>query len=206
MNYFIRATLLLCATLIISAQPARADEQTKTEEGYLYAPADCEFQVKLPSTPVHARRCSKDNPDECHAVTSFTKVFGLDATIDIRLTCNKAEKGMYDRYTGAVMKATLEGMAGKNKLDEYETHFRQSDDAKEAVLIGAGEQGNSNKIYMAQLWIGHDSIFTIEGELIGGPLKEADDMFAEILRSAMLKKDAAAKDKTSEKEDKEEKK
>lgn len=190
----LKNTALLLAIVTITATPSRADE-------YIYSPEICEFQVALPGEPQNAKRCKPDNPEDCSNITSFTHVFGLDATVDIRLTCNKAETDMYERYSGDVMRATLEGMVGKNKLGDYESHYNETDEAKQAVLIGSGDVGNNNKIYMAQLWIGKESVFTIEGELIGGPHEEADDMFADILRSVQLKTpDSAADDDTEEAE------
>lgn len=190
----LRYTALLLLFMTFAALPAMAadDTQTKTvtptaDGNYVFSPEGCEFQVTFPSEPHRVQRCDTDNPESCHTVTNFTHVFGLDATVDIRVTCNKAEPQMYERYSGDVMKTTLEAMVGKNKLDEYESHFNDTGKVKQAALIGAGTSGNSNKIYMAQLWIGQTSVFSIEGELIGGPFEAADNMFSDILKSATLK-------------------
>ena len=197
MMKLLKNTALLMAIVTITATPARAED-------YIYSPDICEFQVTLPGTPQNAKRCKPDNPEDCTNITSFTHVFGLDATVDIRLTCNKAEANMRERYSGDVMRATLEGMVGKNKLGDFESHYKEYENAKQAVLIGSGDAGNNNKIYMAQLWIGDKSVFTIEGELIGGPHEEADDMFADILRSAQLKTPAGETGDEDEDSDKEE--
>ena len=188
---------VLLLIMMFFASPALAED-------VIYSPDNCEFQVTLPSEPHKAQRCKPDAPEDCHAVTSFTHVFGLDATVDVRLTCNKAEDQMYERYSGDIMRATLEAMAGKNKLGEYESHYQEHDNAKQAVLIGSGASGNNNKIYMMQLWIGKTSVFTIEGELIGGPHEEADDMFADILKSARQKEntEAAESEEGDDEEDK----
>ncbi len=192
---------LLFTVMLIAAPAAMADE-------FVYAPDNCEFQITFPSEPHKAQRCDSEDPTNCHEVTNFTNVFGLDATVDIRVTCNKAEDKMYERYSGDVMKTTLEAIVGKNKLGDFESHYQETEHAKQAVLIGSGLSGNSNKIYMAQLWIGKTSVFTLEAELIGGPLEEADAMFAEILRSATLKEvkaEAAEEVESSDDADKENK-
>jgi hypothetical protein len=75
-------------------------------------------------------------------------------------------------------------MLGHNKLDDYRTGFQQFDNvAKQATIMGTGKTGKSGKLYIAQLWIGHQSVFTVEGELIGNQEDDADQMFAAILKS-----------------------
>ena len=88
---------------------------------------------------------------------------------------------MYESYSGDVMQAPLAAIMGENQLEDYQTGYQEFDVAKQAVLMGMGTTGSSDKIFIAQLWIGHKSVLTVEAELVGGPLEEADKMFSDIL-------------------------
>lgn len=149
---------------------------------YTYKAQDCEFLVNFPSEPAVAERC--ETPEKCYKLASFTKVFDMDATIDVSVTCNKAETDMFNRFSGEVMEKTLGAMTADKNVTEYETAFQQFGvDAKQAVLLGLGRGGNHEKIYTSQLWIGQKSVMMLEAELIGVPSQEVDDMFANIIRS-----------------------
>lgn len=163
--------------LLLCALPARADE-------FAYAPDGCEFRMEFPGEPYRSQRCNPDLPDQCHDVTTYTKVFGMDATLNFHVTCNPVEEGMYGKYTGDILQATLEAMVGRNHLEEYQTGYQEMDVAKQAVILGIGKTGDNEKVYIAQLWIGHKSTFTVEAELIGDETTTvADEMFANILHS-----------------------
>jgi len=169
---------LLAALVLFCTLPAFAADE------HAYAPEDCEFRMEFPGAPFQARRCDPNNPTMCREMTSFTKVFGLDASLSINITCNKAETNMYERYNGDVMQTTLSAMLGRNHLDDYQTGYQEFDEAKQAVLLGTGQAGNSEKIFVAQLWIGHKSVLTVEAELIGSETtKESDTMFSDMLHS-----------------------
>lgn len=147
-----------------------------------YRAPDCEFSIVFPETPSVAQACNPTREDECHYVATFTKVYALDSAINIKTTCNKAEDGMLERYSGDVMRFTLETMA-KSQADEYETGFNDHGIAKQAILLGSQKtEGGQEKIYMAQLWIGKKSVFTVEGSVTGSN-GEADMLFSTILKS-----------------------
>ena len=59
--------------------------------------------------------------------------------------------------------------------------------AKVASLSGSGKTGLNENIYVAELWIGRNSVFTIEAELIGEHHESADQAFGSILQSVGLK-------------------
>ena len=181
--------------LLFAVMPATAAE-------YAYAPDGCEFRMELPGEPYQSRKCSPDNPEICRDITSYTKVFGLDATVNVNITCNPAPDQMYEQYNGEIMQATMAAMMGKDKLADYQTGYQEFDVAKEAVLLGMGKTGNSERIFVAQLWIGHKSIFTMEAELIGQQTEEADKMYTGILHSvrheSWPKSTIPAKEKGSE--------
>ena len=175
------------------APAAEAAPANKNTEKHVLRLDDCEFQITFPGEPYTARRCNPENPDQCNKIYSYTKVFGtsgLDATVNYNVSCNPSDPGMYDRYSGPVMKGTLEAMVGKNNLEEFQSDYSQTDDYKRAIIVGSGKIASSDRIYSAQLWIGKKSVFTIEGEIIGYGGQDADIMFADIMASAIDNKTA----------------
>lgn len=182
--------------LMLLAAPAQA-------EPFVYAPEHCEFTITFPSEPFVGRKCSPDNPQQCHETVSFTKVFDVTASLNLTVACNLAEDKMYDRYSGDVMKTTLIAMAGRGKLDEFETGFNDMKDAKMAYILGYGKKGDQDLIYNGQLWIGQKSVFSLEADIVGEYVDGADAMFAEILQSVKLKNPPAttAETKTENKAD-----
>lgn len=168
---------------------------------YVHAPAGCDFRIDFPEAPATGERCNPENPKDCYAVFTFNKIFAIDSGISVTATCNKAEKGMLQRYSGEVMQYTLETMA-KNNATDYETGFADHGDAKAATLLGSRSMPDgTDKIYMAQLWISENSVLTIQAEITGPQTPETDTMFIGIMKSIRL---AAWDSQTPEKQDKKE--
>jgi len=165
-----------------AATAAVAQAVAKAPPPYNYAPDDCEFRMVLPGAPEQVKRCAADNPNKCNTSTSFTHVFDMSASVNVTVTCLPAAAGMYEKYSGSVMQQTL-ATVSKNKVDKYETGYQQYDVAKQATVLGAGKTGESDMVYIAQLWIGHHSVFTVEGSMIGDQREDADKMFTDILKS-----------------------
>ncbi len=200
------AMALLAAPLFAAEKPVEGPKAEKPAEapkeksadkapawlatGKEFSPEGCEFTVMFPEEPYKTKRCDPVEPDKnCSEVTSFTKVFGMDATVDYHVTCIPADPSMYDKYDDNVMRTALIAMAKPANLDKSETGFGELKEAKMAVLLGSGKTDNKKDdlIYTAQLWIGHKSVFTLEGELRGKYVAEADQMFADILKTAKVK-------------------
>lgn len=189
-----RIPLLMAALLLFMPLTPRAAD-------YVHAPAGCDFRIDFPEAPATGERCNPENPKDCYAVFTFNKIFAIDSGISVTATCNKAEKGMLQRYSGEVMQYTLETMA-KNNATEYETGFADHGDAKAATLLGSRSMPDgTDKIYMAQLWISENSVLTIQAEITGPQTPETDTMFVGIMKSIRL---AAWDSQTPEKEGKKE--
>lgn len=185
-KYCMPAFAGMTALVMILSLPALA-------EPYTYSPENCEFTITFPSEPLLGRKCNPDNPKQCHEVVSFTKVFDVTASLNISVVCNPAEDKMYERYSGDVMKTTLIAMAGRGKLDEYETGYNDEQPAaKMAYILGYGKKGDQDLIYNGQLWIGKTSVFSLEADITGDYVDGADAMFAQILQSVHLKNSPAA--------------
>lgn len=163
------------------------------DSAYEFSPEGCEFAIKFPEKPYQSRRCDPVEPTRnCNTITSYTKVFGMSAAVDFNVTCYPADAGMYERYSDAVMQTTLLAMAKPLKLESFDTGYNEYKTAKMAVLLGGGKtETQQEMIYTAQLWIGQKSVFTLEAQLRGAHNEDSDRLFAEILRTARLKDDAA---------------
>ena len=150
---------------------------------FVYAPQNCEFKVTYPEHPSIAEACNPEDPKDCYEVSNFIQVLAADSSVRINSTCNNAEPGMLERYSGDVMQYTLGTMA-KQQVDEYETGFNDHGIAKQAVVLGNKKQPDGSEgVYMAQLWIGKKSVFTIEGQITGTASAEADAIFSAIFKS-----------------------
>ena len=187
-----------------SAQPNFASSREKLSSsptppawiaaGSTYAPDGCEFQIAFPEEPYQGKRCDALDPTNCTEATTFTKVYGLDATIAYTVSCNPTGKDLYDQYSDNVMKAALFAMAQPSNLGKSQTGFGILPQAKMAVLLGSGKAANNDDVlYTGQIWVGHKSILTIEGKLSGSYNADSDRLFAEILKTARIRDKASDK-------------
>lgn len=187
-----------------AAAPAAAEVTNKNNTAHKLQPEGCEFEITLPGEPYNTRRCDPENPDNCSKIISYTKTFGLDATVNFEVSCNPVDAGTFDKFNTDVIKTTLMAMIGTDKLEEFKDDVYQTDKFKQAMLVGTGKMIDNDRLYTAQLWIGHKSIFTVEGEVIGYAGNEADKMFADVIASARYVEDAAPQKDADEKKDSEE--
>lgn len=194
-------TLLWIAslTLAMTAVPALAQEaeqdkasnettheEEKTAEepqGYTYSPDFCEFSATFPSAPYTSRRCEGDDQERCYDLVSFTQVYEMSATINLRVICNPVDSSVYKDYSREVMAATLRAMTRKTVVEEFNSGFREEDGYKQAGLAGGGTVGRMPMIYIAQMWVGKHSAMTVEAELIGQAHDAADTLFSDILKT-----------------------
>jgi hypothetical protein len=199
----LRVLITLITVMLAISSPSFAAEEkkadlAKTEEaapaapkpqdlpGY-YSPDHCDFEITFPEKPYLAQKCLPDGKS-CYNLYSYTMVYDLRTTVDVSVTCNPSTPADFKRYNEAVMKAAMAGMVSERNLDSHSVNFREDKETKSAALSGTGMTGAQPKIYTSQIWIGQNSVFTVQAELIGGEHKEADTVFSEILRSAKLKK------------------
>lgn len=198
-----------CLLLIISA-PALAQDKdldavlnettgiTKTEEDSsesTYAPDHCDFEVTFPEQPFIGKRCpqgaSRGSP-KCYDITNYTMVYNLRSTVDISVTCVPSPLKNFDRYNDRVIQTVLNGMSKSAEINEPSINITEKENHRIGTLIGTGTQdkqrGKQNRIYNAQIWVGKNSIMTIEAKLIGRTHHEADAVFADILKSVRVKK------------------
>lgn len=170
--------LLSTILILVLSFPAMADE-------FVYAPDDCEFKMVFPDEPYAARRCHQKMQDKCDLVTGYTQVFGVDATINFYVTCKPAEPHFRENFTPDIIRTTLLARPGVSSLEAYDISYSENDLATMSALLGAGPTPNGQDvmIYVTQIWVGDGSVLSLEGELIGDGVDEADKLFGKILGS-----------------------
>lgn len=151
-----------------------------------YAPDFCDFEITFPESPMKAMKCLPDG-DQCYELYTYTMVYDLQTTVDVSVTCNPSTPANYSRYNEPVMKAALAGMISQRNLDAHSVQFIQEKNYRSGSLTGTGTTGRQDKIYSAQMWIGQNSIFTVQAELIGSSHETADKVFSNILKSIQVK-------------------
>ncbi len=186
--------LLLAMTLFMSSTYAN-DEELKEilaenappPAGY-YSPEFCEFEMTFPEQPITLRSCANGNSD-CFNLQSFTYVYDMQTTLEVTAQCTKSTPESYGQYSETVIKTVLNGMVKRANVNEFELNVQEMEDQKtrQGSLLGTGRSNGQDKIYNAQIWIGQNSIMTIEGHTIGLSNEKADEAFADILASVGVK-------------------
>lgn len=173
------------------------------EDQNTYSPEFCDFSIDFPDQPYKVRRCDEDNPNRCYDLVSFTQVFDMTTTVNFRVICNPISASVRKQYSGEVMQATLRAMTKSSVVQEFDTSYTEENGYKLAGLVGEGQVGRTPTLYIAQLWIGDNSAFSVEGELIGEINDGADELFSSTLRSIHFvhgQKEEPAEDETTETE------
>ena len=169
-----------------------------TARAFDYAPEGCEFIITFPEEPSSARACNPEDPKDCYMVGQFMRIYAMDSALRISSTCNRAEDGMLERYSGEVMEFTLKSMS-RNKADDPQTGYNDLGFAKQAILLGGRvDEDGSENVYMAQIWIGKDSVMTVEGEVTGADNPDADQLFSTIMGSIRHKSQTETTDQPPE--------
>lgn len=163
--------------------------QALAEEPVTYAPEFCEFSITFPEDPYKTRKCDDEAAEKrCYQQISYTRVFDMASTVNVTAICNPVGEDIRKEYSGDVMKATLRAMTRDNVVEAFDLSFREEEGYKQAGLVGEGKMGQTPTLYIAQLWIGEKSAFSLEAELIGAENEVADGLFSEILKSVKYKK------------------
>lgn len=165
------------------------DDDTKADvASSRFAPDFCDFEITFPEAPIVAQKCVPDSG--CFEVHSYTMVYDLQTTVDVSVTCNPSTPDAYKQYSEGVMKAALAGMVEDKGLTSHEVRYQtlKDEQVKNAAITGAGMTGRSEKIYSGQLWIGPNSVFSVQAELIGSAHTDADKSFGDIMASIKTKK------------------
>ncbi len=166
-------------------KPAATVEAPQEKPAGLFAPDFCDFEMTFPEAPLTSERCLPSG--QCYTLQTYTMVYDLHTTVDISVNCTPSTTESFGQYSKGVMKAALAGMIEERNLDTYDINYSEDEKTKSASLTGTGKTGAQDKIYTAQMWIGQNSVFTVQAELIGGAHDVADKSFGDILKSLKTK-------------------
>ncbi|MFP4312731.1 MAG: hypothetical protein ACLFR0_00270 [Alphaproteobacteria bacterium] len=193
----ILSAILICTLFPVSVFAQISEEETEPYEARppqemstIYAPESCEFTIGFPSEPEISERCDGgESGDECYQQVLFTQTFGISATVNVRAVCNPIGEDIKDKYDRQIMVATLEEMTKGSIVNTYETSYYEDDENRYrlAGLVGEGKVGMTPSIFIAQMWLGQNSAFSIEAEIVGDAFAEPDSLFRDILRSVRYK-------------------
>jgi hypothetical protein len=195
----------IALALMTFAFPAFAAEEAPTPT--TYSPEFCEFTTVFPGEPYNSRKCDGDDPSKCYDQITYTQVYELSSTVNFRVLCSPISEDVIKNYSGEIMEATLKAMTEGTVVKTFDTSFRETEDYKQAGLVGEGLTGKLPTIYIAQLWIGKQSALSVEAELIGAQNPAADQLFSDVLKSIShtgVKKAEEAKPAETEEETKKE--
>lgn len=199
----IRLLFIIIAFGFLVAPIAVAEEKQKKEdakdftdiladtalpEGSIrHKPADCDFEITFPGKPYTAQRCPKEDEinitKECYDLTGYTMVYDVTTTIEVTMTCVPSTQEQYKKYNENVIRMALEGMIKRADITQHEINTTEKEDMRLGSLLGSTTRGKQNSIYNAQLWVGQNSVMTIEAKLIGPEHAKADKAFSDILSS-----------------------
>lgn len=196
LNILFLSLCTLCASWLIFPYAAVAQDEAPQEEpaeaeedpSVTYSPDFCEFGITFPESPYTVRRCEDDSKERCYDLVSYTQVYDMSSTVNFRVICNPVSPDVYKEYSAEVMELTLKALTKNSVVKQFESSFREEDTYKQAAVVGEGYVGRTPTIYIAQLWIGQQSALSVEAELIGNALPDADTLFSDVLKSVGLKK------------------
>lgn len=175
-------------TEVKKVEPTKSeeDDEEKVEApSPRFAPDFCDFEITFPEPPAVAQKCVPNGG--CYTVNSYTMVYDLQTTVDVSVSCSPSTPARYKQYNEPVMKAAIAGMIQDQNLKNPDIQIKEYENTKSAAITGVGQKGMSEKIYSAQIWIGQNSVFTIQAELIGSTHEKADKTFRDILQSIKTK-------------------
>ncbi len=170
------------------------EEEVIEDPSVRYAPDHCDFEITFPDAPYTSKRCP-EGTGKCYNLTGYTMVYNLSTTVEISVTCIPSSPVNYNRYNDRVIKTALNGMVERAAVTDFNINTKEYEDMRQGSLIGTGKYGRQKRIYNAQLWIGQNSVFTVEAKLTGRKHGEADTVFGDILNSIQKKQAEETKEK-----------
>lgn len=170
------ATLAVLAMTFFIASSAFA-------EPYTYAPEYCDMQVTFPEKPFIETKClNKGNTQECSDIVTFKKIAPPDSSVTFRVTCVAYPKEDLDTYTSEVVEKTLAKLLSDQGMEAFDISSDDADGLRRSTSMSVGSKDNLPYIYTGQIWIGKQSMFTLEGHMKGPKNEQIESTFADILR------------------------
>ncbi|MDH5722071.1 MAG: hypothetical protein OEY94_01955 [Alphaproteobacteria bacterium] len=193
MRYNFCKLLSALALFVLISNQALAQEETK-KQSYQAAPY-CQFTISFPEAPEIRRVCEEGDQSMCYDLISFIKVFDMASTVRVDIICNPSNEKLYNHLTTDEMRRTVREMSKESVVEAFEINAREEEEYRQAALVGKGRAGMEDTILLAQLWSGKTSLMSVEAELSGIQMDEADQLFASILRSISFIGDLEAQSK-----------
>lgn len=181
--------MLVMLTLPSHAEEKQLDDILKENNpppAGLYAPENCDFQITFPESPYKSKRCPQ-GLGKCYDLTGYTMVYNLATTLEVNVTCVPSTPANYARYNDRVIRAALKGMVTRANIKDHEINVQESEETRQGSLLGTSKTGRHENIYNAQLWVGQNSIMTVEAKLSGDKNIEADSTFGDIIATIQVK-------------------
>lgn len=171
-------------------QGERFEPPPPKEMTHIYSPEHCDFTIGFPEEPVVTNKCDGGiNKNECYDQVFYTQTFNLDATVNFRVICNKIGQDIKDKYNKDIMQATLKEMTKNSVVETIQTTYHEDEQNRYRIagLVAEGKVGLVPSIFIAQMWLGQNSAFSVEAEMIGDAYIESDALFRDIMRSISYK-------------------
>lgn len=205
--YFAFALFLAYPTFAEDKKESENTEQEQEQEQTaeqpaegLYSPDFCDFEITFPEKPQTVRRCPNGSTT-CYTLNGYTYVYDLTTTVDVTAICAPSTPESYKRYNESVIAAALKGMVTRDNIQNAQIDTKDDGDTRQGSVIGTILYGKQDTIYNAQLWVGKNSVLTVEAKLIGASHDKADKTFSDILASIKVKdkekKKSESKDEAS---------
>lgn len=184
----LRKLALLCTVSCVIGGPAMA-------EPYTYAPDGCEVTSTFPEKPFIQTKCTETSgKKECTDVVSFTKTAAdTGSSINFRITCNVTPTTELEKYTLPIIEETLRQMTKASNMEAFDVNTSENGGFKKGAVMSTGLRNDKGVIYSGQIWVGKNSIFTMESEMIGPKNGPLETMFVDILRNTRAKDAPPAK-------------
>lgn len=158
------------------------EEEPEEDPSVRFSPPPCDFEITFPEAPYTARRCPAGS-SKCYEVTTYSMIYSNNTTVDFNVTCVPLSGRNYNRYDTRVLGSVLRGMVQRSQISDFEISTTEEEDYRRGSLVGETRDRGAPRIYNAQVWVGQNSVMTVEAKLIGRKNNEADRLYTEILRS-----------------------
>ncbi len=153
---------------------------------FTYSSPDCDFTATFPEKPFIEKKC--DTANKCEEIATYVQTTDKSA-VNFRLSCRKAEPKDLTLLTPDDLKKRLGVLVKEANLMPYANDAAVlKNGTKTSIALATGKRGEQDVIYTGQMWIGLQSVLTMEGEMTGPENEEINDIYSEILRAVQIKK------------------
>lgn len=186
-------TLSLILTTVSMSTTAHGQETLQGQQSYMlpelnytYSTDFCDFELKLPNEPSISGEGTL--PEEYQLKDenfSFIKVFGLDKSLRVSGSCKQLNKEVRTIITETSINQELKAVEADQRLNiiSKENKLVTSERLRIASLVGQRKATPDTGIFVYQIWVADNSIFTLETEVTGPQDEELDKLFVSILQS-----------------------